>query len=127
VQLLWTTFTKLQLNLLDHIRLEEGVYFPAMRQALSPQVRALSRYDSSTIHTHCFPLEQELQGLYDKLVSARRMGFLPTHPHSVIGATNPLGAKLTHPIAGVVDKITDAISGRSQQADTTLPPSQGAP
>lgn len=42
----------------------------------------------------------------------------PTRPHSVVGPSHGLAARLTHPVAGVIDRAVDALEGRDVALDT---------
>jgi hemerythrin superfamily protein len=69
----------------EHLRLEENTVMEPLRKALSPQEQAK---------------------LHDDLQWAKKFG--PTHPHPGAPSTSP-AANILHPVAGIVDKITDAI------------------
>ena len=42
----------------------------------------------------------------------------PTRPHSVVGPSHGLAARLTHPVAGVIDRAVDLLEGRDATLDT---------
>jgi hemerythrin superfamily protein len=74
----------------DHIQDEEGRSFPDLRARLS---------------------EQDLQQLGEKLASAKKVA--PTRPHPAAPDTPPLN-KVMNPVAGIVDRARDAVTGRGE-------------
>jgi len=82
---LMTKFISIEL---EHLDKEE-------RTVLQPLTRFLS------------PVENEQ--LYDEWQVA--LNNAPIHPHPFIGGTSALAAKITHPLAGAVDKASHAVSG----------------
>jgi hypothetical protein len=67
--------------------------------------------------------DDERFDLYRDITREYRSGSLPTRPHPE-GPSGPLGASLTQPIVGLVDKAMDAITGRSTTGGQ--PPATGA-
>ncbi len=90
MQKLDTVIQQLRESTVGHWRLEETMYFPALRHALSGQ---------------------ELDDLWDAVTSLQRSGTLPTHPHPH-GPVSAVGAKLVDPIVAVADKVKDALCGQ---------------
>lgn len=85
------TFSELQRLVLTHIQWEETVGFPWLRANLSAEQQAKFGRD---------------------IAALRASGVLPTHPHPMVGPSSSAAAKIMHPIAGVVDKAVDAVTGR---------------
>lgn len=75
-----------------HLAEEEGILFPALRAACSPQA---------------------LDELGDKVRQVKKVA--PTRPHPSAPDTPPLN-KLLAPGAGLVDRVRDALSGRGKKA-----------
>jgi hypothetical protein len=60
----------------------------------------------------------EREALHRDIVNARDSVFTPTHPHPH-GPTNPMLAKIMHPLAGIYDHVYDRVTGKST-VNTTI-------
>jgi hypothetical protein len=68
--------------------------------------------------------DDERFDLYRAITREYRSGSLPTRPHPE-GPSGPMGASLTQPIVGLIDKAVDAITGRSTTASGQPPAGSG--
>ncbi len=73
----------------DHITWEDDVFFPKLKLLCTPE---------------------ELNDLYNSLMSS--LSTNPTHPHPLAPNKPSTGAKILHPLAGIVDRAVDSISDK---------------
>jgi hypothetical protein len=83
-------FSSFANNVTKHMDLEEQSYWPKMQPVMT---------------------QEEQRTLYENLVRAKASGPTRTHPSSS-APSGPLGAKIMHPVSGVIDRALDAVQGR---------------